>query len=96
MTANYKVRKIYSVIERMDGCEYSLEIITVPLKEDIAEIISFLKKINILLLKELLKQWMTARSPVKLNKSSLKEWMTATLSVISYFKGRMAVIRVVK
>ena len=34
-----------------------------------------------LLLKELLKQWMTARSPVKINTLSFNEWMTATLSM---------------
>ena len=43
MTANLNVRKIYSVVERMDGCEYSLEIIIVPLKEHITEAIFFLK-----------------------------------------------------
>ena len=32
-------------------------------------------------MKELLKQWMAASSPVKINKVPLKEWMTATLSV---------------
>ena len=78
MTTNFYARKIYSVVERMDGCEY-LEII-VPLKEHITEVI-FFKKINILLLKELLQQWMTARSPVKLNTLSLKEWVTAALFV---------------
>ena len=41
MTANLNVRKIYSVVERMDGCEYSLEIIIVPLKEHITEAIFF-------------------------------------------------------
>ena len=84
MTANFIVRKIYSVVERMDGCDYSFEIIiviTVPLKEHITEAIFFFVETNVLLLKELLKQWMTARSPVKLNTLSLKEWMTATLSV---------------
>ena len=38
-------------------------------------------EIAILLLKELLKQWMTARSPVKVNTVPFKEWMAATLSV---------------
>ena len=37
MTANFNVRKIYSAVERMDGCEYSLEIIIVLLKEHITE-----------------------------------------------------------
>ena len=32
MTANINVRKIYSVAERMVGCEYSLEIIIVSVK----------------------------------------------------------------
>ena len=32
MTTNFKVKKIYIVVERMVGCEYSLEIIIVPLK----------------------------------------------------------------
>ena len=50
MVADFNVRKIYSTVERMDGCEYSLEIIIAPLQEGIAE--------TILLLKELLKQTM--------------------------------------
>ena len=37
MTADFNVRKIYSAVERMDTCEYSLEIIIVALKERIAE-----------------------------------------------------------
>ena len=32
-------------------------------------------------MKELSKQWMTVRSPVKINPVSFKEWMTTTLSV---------------
>ena len=48
---------MYSVVERMDDCEYSLEIIIVPLKECIAEKNVFF---NIQLLKKLLKQWMGA------------------------------------
>ena len=32
MTADFDVRKTYSVVERMDPCEYSLEIIVIPLK----------------------------------------------------------------
>ena len=43
MTAYFNVRKIYSTVERMDGCEYSLEIIIVPLKERKAEINFFWK-----------------------------------------------------
>ena len=38
-------------------------------------------EINTLLLKELLKQWMTARFLVKMNIVSFEEWVTATLSV---------------
>ena len=48
-----------------------------------------------MLLKELLKKWMTVRSPVQINTVYFKEWVTATLSVtkqISYFNGKMAVI----
>ena len=41
MTVNFNVREIYSAVERMDGCEYSLEIIMVPLKEHITEVISY-------------------------------------------------------
>ena len=36
MAANFNVRKVYSVVERMDGCKYSIEIILVTLKELIA------------------------------------------------------------
>ena len=54
----------------MDGCEYFLEIIIVPLK-----------KSNMLLRKNIFKRWMTARYPVHINKLFFKEWMTATLSV---------------
>ena len=75
MTANINVRKIYSVAERMVGCEYSLEIIIVSVKP------LFFLEMNMLLPKELLKQWMATRSPLKLNTLSFKEWMTATLSV---------------
>ena len=34
-----------------------------------------------LLLRELLKQWMPVRSPVKINIVFFKEWLKATLSV---------------
>ena len=44
MTAEFIVRKIYSAVERIDGCEYSLEIIMIPLKKHIAETNSFWKK----------------------------------------------------
>ena len=65
MTANFNVRKMYSTI-RMDGCEYSIEIMTALLKERVTRNIFFLE-IHILLLKELLKQWMTAGSLIKIN-----------------------------
>ena len=64
----------------MNGCKYSIEIITVPLKEHIATS-NFFGGINILLLKELLKQWLTGSSPVKIHTGPLKEWMTTILSV---------------
>ena len=50
MTANINVRKIYSVAERMVGCEFSLEIIIVSVKP------LFFLEMNMLLPKELLKQ----------------------------------------
>ena len=55
MSANFNVRKICSTVERTDGCENSAEIIIVPLKQRIAGI-NFFWEINIVLLKELLKQ----------------------------------------
>ena len=64
----------------MDGCEYSTETIIVALKERIAGT-NFFLEINILLIKELLKQQMTASSPVKINTVLFKEWMTVILSV---------------
>ena len=36
---------------------------------------------NVLFLKKLLKQWMIARSHVKINAVSFKKWLTATFSV---------------
>ena len=39
------------------------------------------KKLQYLLLKELLKQWMTASSPVKINIVPFKEWINAILTV---------------
>ena len=80
MTANFNIRKICSTVERIDVYEHSLEIIIVPLKERITETNLFLG-INILLLKKVLKQWMTARSLVKIITVFFKDWMTATLSV---------------
>ena len=47
----------------MSGCVYYLEII---MKEHITENKLFFE-INILLLKKLLKQWMTPRYPIKIN-----------------------------
>ena len=38
-------------------------------------------EIKIVLLREILKQWMTASSPIKINAEPFKEWMTAILSV---------------
>ena len=71
---------MHSTIERMDGCGDSIEVIAVPLKERIAGTCFFLE-INILLLKEFLKQWLTASLPVEINTSLFKEWMTFILSV---------------
>ena len=82
MTASFNRRKLYNTFERIDVCQHSLEIIIVPLKERFTETKFFLE-INILLLKKLLKQWMTARSLVKINTVSFKEWMTVTRSVIN-------------
>ena len=62
---------MYSTVGKMDGCESSIEMIVVPLKERIA-VIDFFLETNILLLKELLKQWMTAASSVKINGLLLK------------------------
>ena len=36
---------------------------------------------NVLFLKKLLKQWMIARSHVKINAVSFEKWLTATFSV---------------
>ena len=57
LTADFNVRNICSAVERMDVCEYSLEKIIVPLTECIAET-NFFFEVNILMLKELLKQTM--------------------------------------
>ena len=37
MAANFNVRKIRHTVQRMHGCEYSIEIIIVPLKDRITE-----------------------------------------------------------
>ena len=44
MAASFNVRKMYSTVERIDECEYSLEIIIVPLKERINEMNFFWNK----------------------------------------------------
>ena len=80
MTATFNIRKKYSTVERIDVYEHSIEIIIVPLKERATETNLFLE-INILLMKKVLKQWMTARSLVKIITVSFQDWMTATLSV---------------
>ena len=74
MNANFNVRKMCSTVEIMDGCEYSIEIIVAHLKERIARS-NFFLKINILLLKQLQKQWITSSFPVKINTVHFKEWM---------------------
>ena len=73
MTADFNVRKIHSDAERMDVCEHSLEIIIVPLKERIAETNFFFGNKHTIAEKIVLKQWITARSPVKINTVSFKE-----------------------
>ena len=71
MTASFNVRKMYSTVERMDSCGYSNS----TFERTYSWIQHFLE-INILLLKDSLKQWMTASSPVKLNIIPFKEWVT--------------------
>ena len=56
-------------------------------------------EINILLLKWLLKKWMTASPPVQMKTVSLRNgWLLLFLwqKQIPYFKGRMDIIRLVK
>ena len=36
MAASFNNRKMYSIVERMDGCKYFIEIIIITLKERIA------------------------------------------------------------
>ena len=55
MTAKSNVRKMYRTVERIDGSEYSTEVIIIPLKEHTTETNTL--EINTLLLKELIKQW---------------------------------------
>ena len=69
MTANFNIKKIYNAVEGIDGYEYSLEIIIVPLKERMTET-NFFTQINILLLKE---TSYTARTPVSVNALSFEE-----------------------
>ena len=69
MTANFNIKKIYNAVEGIDGYEYSLEIIIVPLKERMTET-NFFTQINILLLKETNN---TARSLVSVNALSFEE-----------------------
>ena len=69
MTANFNIKKIYNAVEGIDGYEYSLEIIIVPLKERMTET-NFFTQINILLLKETNN---TTRSPVSVNALSFEE-----------------------
>ena len=78
MTADFNVRKIHRAVEKMDSCEYFLEIIIVPLKESIAET-NFFYEIDILFLKQLLKETMDDCKISRQNKYiSFKEWTTTT------------------
>ena len=45
MAPSFNVRKMYSTVKRMDGCEYFIEIITVSLKDLIAAINYFENKL---------------------------------------------------
>ena len=66
MAANFSVL--------MNSCEYRNNyIIRSPLKERIAGT-TFLE-INIVLLEELFKQWMTESSPVKINTMPIEQWL---------------------
>ena len=67
---------MYSTVERRDGCEYSNSTL-----EGMHSWNQLFLKINILMLKELLKQWMSKSSPVKMNTVPFEEWVTAILSV---------------
>ena len=75
MAANFNVGKIFSTVERMLCCKVSIEINIVSLKEP-----AFFGNAHTTS-EILLKQWVTLRSPVKINTVSFKEWMTATLFV---------------
>ena len=59
MAASFNVRKMYSTFEKIDGCEYSIETIIFEKTHSWNQL---LLQINILLLKELVKQWMTKSS----------------------------------
>ena len=76
MAANFNVRKMYSAVERIDDCIYSNRTF-----EKTHSWNQLSLEINILLLKELIKQWMTASSPVKINIVPFKEWISAIPSV---------------
>ena len=65
--------KFYSTVEKMDDFEYPLEIIIVPLKERIVETNFFFRNKHTIAEDIVLKQWITARSPVKINTVSFKE-----------------------
>ena len=56
---------MYSTIEKLDGCEYCLEIIIVPLEERITRTNFFGN--NHFTAERLLKQRTASRSPVKTN-----------------------------
>ena len=58
---------MYSTVKRMDDCEYFKKVNIALLKEYIAGTNLFLET-SILLHKELLKQWMTVSSSVKINR----------------------------
>ena len=71
IAANFNVRKMYSTAERINDCEHSAKIILEPLKERIDRTKLFGNKE--LLMKELLKQWKNASSPVKTNPVPYKQ-----------------------
>ena len=80
MAANFNARKMYSTIERMEWLRvfYRDNYSTFERTHTWNQLFS---EINILLVKELLKQWLTTSSPVKINTVPFKEWMTAILLV---------------
>ena len=46
IAASFNVRKVYSIMERIDGCKSSIETIIVPLKEGIARTDFFMEIIT--------------------------------------------------